>query len=938
MSKNHCFAPQSHRTVPVFLSLFTLREDCLATLGLSFDLFSPPQAKWIAGVAVLSLLLILCVVFLCRYLRCFLVSEKRCGALESDLAKNRRELCGTKDLLTEKTRQHQDKLDEAGAAMFELSESGDCIYANAAMSALLGAQEGRLLGDGLVEFVHPDDRKRVRQEWAGFAAREAPLESSFRFQRADGEVVHVTERGGLLLNAGKKISGYFGQVMDLTPIRQSEQQLRGDCEHLGEQLRDCEQKLTATSSAYVEAVRKKDALADELKQTETAMLSREAQFEKALAERDKREKDFNGVIRNLEAQKAEAEEALEVRRKELEESAARYDALTSKLEAIEKEFVARKKQFEEIRDEHEKREEEQNRIIQELETQKAKADDILDVHRRQFEEEAQNRKKLETELRKTRDVFGSEKELFESNAGARIAELEENSAEQATRLAQLTRARAELERELRETRKEVEAGRKHVELQVKQGTVLQRKELKKLQANKQKLETALEKSNSRVNELEKTLCEYRQELKQVVGTRKAEQQELLKARQELRTQLQQEKLKLSKLQRQIEEAQAEKQTAEARWKKQHGELASKSCELEERLRERTHELTFAMAARREDEQAFRRERRELQELIEQEKENLTQRIRLFKEETAETRKNQEKRMKHEAELMETISDLEKQLDRKVQDLTYAAGERKNMERNIERLKTAAAEGLHRMLHLTEDLTGPLAPVVELSGETLQEENLSPELSARLEEINRGAKRLLTILSYRRELILLEDGTVCAEPEWFELNGFLTELTDEFNAQAETERLFFAFSRKGNFSGECRADHAKIRQVLGAVYTRALSKTSRGQVGFHAVCDPRGEGRSEISFSLIYSGLDQDAALINALSETGESDKPCSELSGEEIELDLLRRQAQLPGGTLKIENPSGRKPLLQFCLPVEQNPAGEPDVQDRPAAFHKQAV
>lgn len=512
MSADLSFIPEARCTAPGFLALLSgpdiLQKAHLAALPVWPDLFSSPQSRLITVAAVLAVLLVLCTVFLSVYLRRFLIFSKKCGELESDLAKNSRELSGTKNLLAEKSRSHRQMLDDAGTAMFELSELGDCIYANAAMCALLDAPEGRLLGDGLVEFVHPDDRKRVRQEWVGFVAREAPFESSFRFQRADGEVVYATERGGLLLSAREMISGYFGQVMDITQIKQSEQQLRGECEHLEKQLRDCEQKLSAASMACIDAGRQKDTIAAELKQIEATMVSRETQFEQTLAERDKREEGLNGIIQNLEAQKAEAEEARDIRRKELEESAEQCQALSSKLVAIEEEFVARKQQFEETRVEHEKRDEELNQIVQELEAQKAKAEDILDIHRkklkgseqklgelafrlkevekelaarddreeelggviqeldaqkteaekaldirrRQFEEEAEKRKKLDAELQKTRKEFRSEKESLESN-----------SAEQEKQLIQLRRERTSLQRELREARKEVEAARKHVE-------------------------------------------------------------------------------------------------------------------------------------------------------------------------------------------------------------------------------------------------------------------------------------------------------------------------------------------------------------------------------------------------------------------------------------------------------------------------------------------
>ena len=1222
-------------------------------------LFSSSQFKWIAAVTVLAVLLLICAVFLFVYFRRLLIFKKKCGDLESKLDKNKRELRGTKGLLKETSRSHRQRLDDAGAAIFELSGSGDCIYANSAMTALLGVPEGGLLGDGLVELVHLDDRENIREEWAGFAAREAPFESSFRFQRTDGKIVYVTERGGLLLNAQKKVAGYFGQVMDITPMRQSEQQFRDECKDLDRQLRDCEQKLNALSKACVEAERKKDVLAAELKQTQAAMVSREVQFEQILADRDKREEDLTGAVRDLEAQKAAAEETLEVHRKELEVSAEQYkalssrleltegefaarkqqfdesqnkhkkreeelngmiqdlqdqkadaegaveesaekcSALSSKLEAIEKEFVARKQQFEESRIEYERHEEELNRIMQELETQKSKAEDLLDIHRkkleeseqehrerasrleelqkeladragreeelngtiqeletrqaeaeealetrlRQFKEEAGRRKQLEADLQAAQKKLCAEKEQIKSVTGAKISDLqktlktltasektlmaersrlkaslsetqekmavrtdkldaelskskgearrlaallkkqEDTVKKQETRLKQLVSERAALERELKAARKEAETGRKNIQLQVKRSTAQQQKELRQLQADKKRLLAVQEKSEARLNELEQTLREKKQQLKNISGEHRKELQALQKSRQELQTKLRLEKGKLVVLKKDVEQAQAEKQNAQKQTKKQKEELAAKTGELEERLRERTHELTYAIAARRDDEQTFRKERKELQALIEQEKgkqarildeagcttaafrkereswkqdqkglqaqiqqleeladerarlldeateqrvqmemelsaaqreadrqketvseqieqqtadlqrqlkaqreqeknlkkeqealsvqlaemkktlgersreiktldktrgelekqvaqekENLIQRIALFKDEIAQSKKKEEHWNEREAERMETLCAVEKQLEQKSQNLVRAEDKRKQMERDIERLKKTAAKGLRTVLNLTDDLTEPLTPVLDLCETVLQEDTLSGDLRIQLAGIQQNAQRLQTILAYRRELVLLEDGTVHAEPEWFDLNNFLEEITEEFNAQAEARRLFFAFSRKGDFFAKCRADHGKIRQVLNAFYHRAVERTSKGQIGLHTACEPAGETHSQISFLLVYNGLEEDSALTNALSDSNEPAKSCSELSGDQLQLDLLCRQVQLLGGFLKIENPSGRRPLLRFEIPMEQDPDTQSATDEKAAIFQKKAV
>lgn len=317
--------------------------------------------------------------------------------------------------------------------------------------------------------------------------------------------------------------------------------------------------------------------------------------------------------------------------------------------------------------------------------------------------------------------------------------------------------------------------------------------------------------------------------------------------------------------------------------------------------------------------------------MDQEKEKMERYIEALKAEMSECRKNEERWSQRVTKLMEKIIGLEQQ----VNDLQEATDGQKADEQNT--LKKTAAEGVRRLRHLTEALSEPLAPLLTLSGGILEDEALSAEQRVQLEEIHQFAKRLQSIVFYRQELIRLEDKTVCIEPEWFDLSSFLTEVTDEFTRRAETKGVFFAFSRKGSLSGKCMADHARISLVLNAIFDRALKKTSKGQMGLQVICEPADGDHSELSFLLMYNGLDEDSVLIDVLSKLDDSEESDELLDAEQMELNLLCRQARLLGGTLLIDNPTGRKSLLHFTLPIELDPDSQVAMDERVASFEKRA-
>ncbi len=966
-------------------------------------------------------------------------------------------------------------LRNASVLVVTVDPSGTIRFVNDELLELLGKDESEFVGKPCADtLVCEEDREQLthafEENTPGFQA-----DVEIRLPAADGTLYTAACRIRTWVDPSGKADGFTIAGVNVTPLRMLEQQLREECGGLRNRLEECEDKLTETAEAYNESERLRKALAGNLKQLEETLTSRKKQFEKTLVESDQREAELTGVIEELETRKAGLEETQEARRVKLEQESQQRKQLDEQLHKTQEEFSAERERFElDARQKIESLEEnlQQLRIREEGLVEESS---LLNSRLSSAEEALQTR----TAELETRSV---EWEAETERLIDLRRRLEEKAAEQAKQLKQATADRAGLDCELKASRKEAESGRKDVQVQVKQSTVLLKKELKELTAREKPLKAVQEKTTRRLKELETVLSERSLELKAVVAARKEDERLFRKTRQELKKQLQQDKADIARLREQTERDQADRCIAEERWKKDRAALLAKTQELGTALSARTHELTFSVVARREEEQSFRKELQELEDQVRQEKEkqtrlhdranedtadrsregvaweqerevlqaqmlkleevaedrtkrleqaaeertglearlaetredsarrletvdeqieqktedlkqqlkiqcereeklkteqqvlagrltemqedlnerseevagllktkqgleellalekeNLAQRILLSKEEMDESRKSEQVCQQREEELLGEIRKVDEQLEQRTHDVTHETGERERAERDIARLKKAAEAGHRMVLNLTEDLNGPLVPVLELSEAALQETDQPEEVHARLTEINQCARRLQTILSYRRELVRLEDGTVRAEPEWFDLNEFLTGLTGEFTEQSEAKQLFFASSCKGDLSGRFRADLAKVRLVLSTLFNHTLAKTSAGQVGLHTICESFGDGRKKIAFLLMYSGLDQDSAATGVLLNSTGADKSCGDMSGEELQLDLIRRQAQMLGGEFHLENPSERRQVLSFVLPVEYEPASD-SVTDAPATVEAHAV
>lgn len=69
---------------------------------------------------------------------------------------------------------------------FETDESGANTYVNLTYARWLGVGKAELLGWGWVNFIHPEDRARVRAEWEACRAEHRVYNLRFRMLDADG--------------------------------------------------------------------------------------------------------------------------------------------------------------------------------------------------------------------------------------------------------------------------------------------------------------------------------------------------------------------------------------------------------------------------------------------------------------------------------------------------------------------------------------------------------------------------------------------------------------------------------------------------------------------------------------------------------------------------------------------------------------------------------
>ena len=103
----------------------------------------------------------------------------------------------------------------APAGIFRANAQGDIIFVNNRWCALTGRSQAECQGFGWLLAVHPDDNKRVSEEWRKCVRGEKEFRIEFRFRNKDGSVRWVAGHATRLLDEHEHSTGIIGSVLDI---------------------------------------------------------------------------------------------------------------------------------------------------------------------------------------------------------------------------------------------------------------------------------------------------------------------------------------------------------------------------------------------------------------------------------------------------------------------------------------------------------------------------------------------------------------------------------------------------------------------------------------------------------------------------------------------------------------------------------------------------
>lgn len=112
------------------------------------------------------------------------------------------------------------------AGVFMTDLNGNCLYVNDYWRQMVGLTSEQVIGQPLVQAVHPDDRDAVLKSWQAAIAAGDEFTAHHRFCSASGRVTWVSTRAAPLRDRTGRALYYLGVNTDIANLKATEETLR----------------------------------------------------------------------------------------------------------------------------------------------------------------------------------------------------------------------------------------------------------------------------------------------------------------------------------------------------------------------------------------------------------------------------------------------------------------------------------------------------------------------------------------------------------------------------------------------------------------------------------------------------------------------------------------------------------------------------------------
>ncbi|CAK0777854.1 two-component system, sensor histidine kinase and response regulator [Gammaproteobacteria bacterium] len=225
-----------------------------------------------------------------------------------------------------------------------------------------------------------------------------------------------------------------------------------------------------------------------------------------------------------------------------------------------------------------------------------------------------------------------------------------------------------------------------------------------------------------------------------------------------------------------------------------------------------------------------------------------------------------------------------------------------------------------LANMSHEIRTPMNAIIGLSGLGLGVPGLTSKLKDYLTKIQTSSKALLSILNDILDYSKVEAGRLELDPQEFDLEALLHNVTDLFNVRAGEKGLELLLEIASNIPPYLIGDSLRLSQIITNLVGNALKFTESGELHIKiSLLGQENVGEHEavkLRFSVRDTGVGMTPEQISHLFEAfSQADGSISRrFGGTGLGLAISKRLVNKMGGTLSVESEAGKGSCFSFTL------------------------
>jgi signal transduction histidine kinase/CheY-like chemotaxis protein len=224
-------------------------------------------------------------------------------------------------------------------------------------------------------------------------------------------------------------------------------------------------------------------------------------------------------------------------------------------------------------------------------------------------------------------------------------------------------------------------------------------------------------------------------------------------------------------------------------------------------------------------------------------------------------------------------------------------------------------------NVSHELRTPMNGVLGMTS-LLLSSDLTPEQREQAETIRQSGDALLTLVNEILDFSKIEAGKIEFELKPFSLQSCLDEVIALLSTAARRGRISLIAHVEPSSPGTFVGDMARLRQILINLVGNALKFTDEGEVIVEVAALPRDDGRHDLRFDVIDTGIGISAAAMDVLFQPFQQGDASATRrhGGTGLGLAICKRLVELMGGHITVASELGVGSTFQFVLPMAAAP------------------